>query len=97
MNQNELVLECLNSAFVSDPVAIQALCCMRVPCNKELVNHPLIPIDRFPGDERFVIGVLGLLNGILSSAGLRMISTEFSETDDENGHRKMIGFSTNKS
>ena len=86
------VLDCLNTAFQSDPVAIQALCCNRVPCNQALADHPTIPVDQFPGGDGCIVGAIGLVNGVLDSMDLPLVAMQFSDPLDESGRRKMIGF-----
>lgn len=66
----------LNEAFEIDPAAIFSLIqTNRVPCNYRLANHPAIIVDspkainvtNFP--DHPTVGFIGLLNGLLHSAG----------------------------
>lgn len=66
----EIIVNLLNDALKTDPRAIDALLCTRVPCNQAMVDHPYIVVgaknDR--GDYP-TLGVLGLLNGIAGLDG----------------------------
>ncbi len=91
MNDFDLVLKCLNSAVEDDPAAIQALCCNLVPCNDKLADHPLIPVDMFPGGG-FIIGTIGLINGILEAMNMPLVAMKFDDIPDSDGRRKFLGF-----
>lgn len=89
----ESFVEILNSAFAADQNAIHALCVNRVPCNTELAEHEFVEVMESPTlkGRCFQVGVVGLLNGLLVSAGLGKIAMRFSEADSS-GVKKIIGF-----
>jgi hypothetical protein len=53
----------LNQMVLIDPDATRALVETRVPCNQAMADHPTLQVQVAP-DESFLVGVLGLLNGI---------------------------------
>ncbi len=65
------VIEFLNSLVAIDSHALAELLCVRVPCNKDLADHPTVQVavggERSgytfirPGEYR--VGFLGVLNG----------------------------------
>ena len=67
----EAIVALMNELLEMDPVAVSALCHVRVPCNETLAAHPKVQVAllRDPaeaageGDE-YSVGLLGLLNGI---------------------------------
>jgi hypothetical protein len=80
------VLECLQIAFYADPAGMMSLVENRVPMNAALTEHPhmLLPGDPFPvdlshvpgaGTSRHLIGLLGILNMVLSPLQLPKIAT----------------------
>lgn len=72
--QFQAVLNCLNAAVASDPVAIENVLEHRVHCNRDLVAHPSIVVAN---DE--TVGALGLINGVLVAAGLPKVAASFNE------------------
>lgn len=63
---NDIVAR-LNSMLEADPKTITALfACKVTGCNAALVDHPTAQV-RAQHDDTFSIGVLGLLNGAVSS------------------------------
>lgn len=87
-------VEVMQSAFEADPNAIHALTCMRVPCGKALVDHPTVLVDRSPvlGRDLAQVGVMGLINGILSAMGQPLVALKFDDEQDEFGRHKLLGF-----
>ncbi len=69
----------LNEALDRDPAAITELVNMRVPCNKQLSDHPTIHTTVIEGVFR--LGVLGLLNGALGSSPSGVIGAEGQMND----------------
>lgn len=98
LDMNEFV-RVLNEAFEIDPAAIFSLVqTNRVPCNYPLANHPTIIIDSpkaINGDsgdsfhDHPTLGFLGLLNGLLHSAGYEKSIAAKWTTDDA---PRMLGF-----
>ena len=72
-------LDVLNDALARDPKAMTELVNMRVPCNKELSDHPTIHTTLMGADFR--LGVLGLLNGALGNSPTGVIGAEGQTTD----------------
>jgi hypothetical protein len=96
------VIALLNEAFMLDPAAIRALVDHRVPCNKELANHPTIQCGtaeswrkRRPKDHGvaentvYVVGLLGLLNGILGGTKGGPIAANYDLVCDTCGVRNV--------
>lgn len=56
----------LNRLFEKDPAIAHYLVCNRVPVGEDIVNDEYIYVDRnLVIPERYSLGILGLLNGIL--------------------------------
>jgi hypothetical protein len=82
------VVELLNDALKTDPAAVKALVGQRVPCNKELAEHPTIQV--LSVDEgQYKIGLLGFLNGMfgLTDAGRGAI-----EAIEDDATHEITGF-----
>lgn len=81
------IVRLLNSAYKADPEAVHALLVNRVPCNKELSDHPYIQVHRSQtlDDNAYNVGLLGIINGILSFRDRPFIQAKW-----EDG--KFIGF-----
>lgn len=86
-------VECLNKAFRRDPAVIYALICNRIPCSQELAEDPFILVDTIPVlDEKTpVVGLMGVLNGVLTANGMPNVAMIFSEPNAR-GQRKCVGF-----
>jgi len=96
-------LRVLNEAYEADPDALDALVSSRHICNQALADHPFIqvgtivtcyedggaPIGR--KDELYMIGLLGVINGICEPLTGRRIAASFSEPDSE-GRSQLLGF-----
>jgi hypothetical protein len=93
----------LTEAFKADPGAMHALLCNRVPCNEALADDPFIPVDGVPqqvqqaGETQtrtlFQVGLLSLVNGIMSTQCQPPIEAIFSDTEDEKTKRHaLLGF-----
>lgn len=54
----------LNEALRADPLALQQLLAVRVPCTEELGRHPSVQVMQEADGSR-TVGVLGLINGCL--------------------------------
>ena len=67
------VIEYLNSLVKADPLAMRALICNRVPCNRELAEHPTCQVGQW--QEGFHVGIVGVINGMFGVFG-----------EDEEGH-----------
>ncbi len=64
----------LNDALALDPKAITELVNLRVECNKDLVNHPLIQSGVYGGVAK--VGVLGILNGVIGDSPTGVVGAE---------------------
>lgn len=86
-------LDCLNSAFAADPAAMAALISNRVPCNQALADHPYVVVDqhRTIVTEGGMVGMLGILNGVLSAHGLPIVVAKW-EAKEEDEWSKLVGF-----
>jgi hypothetical protein len=58
----------LNQIHRADPTVMPVLIGHRVPCNRELGDHPTVQVGLIDGadknDQRYEVGLLGILNGI---------------------------------
>jgi hypothetical protein len=62
----QYLLAYMNDLFAADPDAISALCELRVPANKRLLDHPTAVVSSINVEGDFArIGLLGVLNGAL--------------------------------
>lgn len=53
----------LNEIAATDPLAIDTLLKIRVPCNKAMADHPMVQVFSVEGGG--MVGMLGILNGIV--------------------------------
>ena len=53
----------LNEAFKIDPKSVEMLFSFRVPCNKEMLDHPTVQVGTLGNSDFYVYGIIGLLNG----------------------------------
>lgn len=85
----EQVIEYLNSIYKADPSAIHWLLINRVPCtNDNLLNHPhFIVGNNCAAEGTHTAGVLGMINGMLTSLGLEKVALSFDDTT-----HKCLGF-----
>lgn len=87
------VLKCLNSAYKADPNAISTMLINVVPCNQKLIAHPDVIVETDIGPNRMAtVRALGLINGVLTAAGLPRIATKWSDTKGKNGRYDFVGF-----
>ena len=96
IEQFNAVLECLNSAYKADPVAMHALNSLRFPTNEAMLNHPHVEVanhQMFPG---YTVGVLGLINGVMRAMGLPNIASKWEKKDAETGRMELVGFGPEK-
>lgn len=89
----QTMLRVLNEAFASDPDAMHALICNRVPCNEALANHPTVQVQVVPRPTgmRFAVGMLGVLSGLSETLTGKRVAAKFSEPD-ASGVSVVIGF-----
>ncbi len=85
--QQKAIIDALNGAFARDPDAIRALLCIRMPCNKALLNDPFVQVNTVPmiSEESCDVGMLGVINGILAAANLPLVASKWKDG-------KMLGF-----
>ncbi len=79
----ERVVELLNGMLEMDRPAVGALIANRVPCNRELADHPTVQVGRQHGG--FHVGLLGIVNGICGiddATGWGAITAVFDEPED---------------
>jgi len=76
-------IEYLNSTCESDPLAIRALLCLRIPCNQALADHPTAQVnDNWP--EGDTISIIDLLNGLFDVDNRGWGAISYLISDDEN-------------
>lgn len=93
LEQTHSAISALNNAFKSDPKAIWTLFNAYTTCNEELANHPTVQVlaQEVEGKERFTVGTLGIINGVIEAALGHRICIMTSEPND-NGQRELLGF-----
>lgn len=64
----QTTVDYLNELLEIDPTSIQTLIDTRVPCNAEMANHETVQVA-LADDNKFTLGPLGLLNGLLGRDG----------------------------
>ena len=90
MKNIEKVVKVLNDALKADPNAIHALLCNRVPCNRELVDHPTIVVESNPvmfDKNLYTVGMLGVLNGVIKPLTGKRIAAKFYDKTNQ-----LVGF-----
>jgi len=72
------IVDFMNELVTFDKVAIAMLIENRMPCNKELGEHPTVQTMILDG--KYYVGLLGILNGIcgVDESGYGLISVEFA-------------------
>lgn len=58
-------VEFLNSLLTVDDLAISSLINNRIPCNRELADHPHVQVTA--SRSGYLVGMLGILNGIFGT------------------------------
>lgn len=70
----------LHVAFRSDRDALRTLFSVRVPCNEALADGPFIVVEETDGPTTaWTVGVLGLINGVLTAAGQPLVAAIYSD------------------
>jgi hypothetical protein len=94
MSEIQSVLDSLNEAYRRDPLAIRALLINVVPCNEDLANHRDIQVHDFgtPNGVGYMVGTLGVINGVLASIGLPLVASMWSDSVDASGSKTLLGF-----
>ena len=91
-NISERMLKTLNEALAADPTAIERLVEYRVSCNDRLADHPHVVVQDNVVASGNSVGMMGILNGILSAAGLPKIAAQWETPDGLPIPPKLIGF-----
>ena len=70
------VIALLNEAVALDRKAMENLLNARVECNEALADHPTIQVSNYFVPGKYVVGILGILNGIfgISETGFGVIA-----------------------
>ena len=85
----------LTRAFVADPEAVKKLFEFRVPCNQQLADDPMVIVND-EGDGTFTVGLLGIINGIITDIQLRnkcdveLVASVYSDDNQLLGFSKYI-------
>ncbi len=88
-NVSEIAVELLNEFYKADPEACAMFFAQSVVCNKAVENHPHIIVGGIEGTS--AVGVLGVINGILTASGNPKIAKITTDTFD-GSREKIIGF-----
>lgn len=86
------VLKTLNDAIAADCMALQVLLNVRVPCTVDLLDHKTIECS---GDWPYRhpnVGALGIINGILRSAGIPTICSVLDDNGDPQHGQQLVAF-----
>ncbi len=78
-------LKVLNEALAADPACIEIMVKRRCRCNDALANHPTIQValDDDPPTTyvpSYLVGILGLLNGVIEAATGERVAAVFDES-----------------
>jgi hypothetical protein len=88
------IVDLLNELTELDRPAVAALIANRVPCIRELAEHPTVQVGAQHGG--FSVGLLGILNGLcgVNDRGWGVIAAKFEDaTEKEFG--ALLGFEVN--
>ena len=88
--QVQIMVKALNAAVNANKAAMHALLINRVPVGQEMIDDPHMVVDSMPGSQSYSLGMLGVINGILSSVGMPRIAARWEKEVDE-GHN-FVGF-----
>lgn len=58
------IVDFMNELVKIDADAVSMLCNTRVPCNKEMLNHPTVQAGSVGEDSTDRVGMIGILNGL---------------------------------
>lgn len=86
----DAMVDILNQAFEADPGAMHALLCNCVPANQALLDMPHILVDAHTPQFK-TLSMMGVINGMLSAAGLQKVAAKWSAPDEE-GWCVLLGF-----
>ena len=86
----EQAVKILNEALERDPEAVVQLMNLRVPCNERLAGHSAIQANR--ATDGYRLGILGLLNGILSGGTTGAIGAQGTVETDSGRFRRINRF-----
>lgn len=87
----------LNELLKLDYDCVHALVANRVPCNKQLADHPTVQAQDYSDDPKFRVGLLGFLNGLfgvredgmgticMMVEGVKIVGFALTPTNDSNG------------
>lgn len=85
------IVDMLNEILAIDPVALSELGRLSVPCNKKLAEHPTVQVRATAGKHDYRVGLLGILNGVLSKSSPGIIEAVVDDEDDN----KLLRFQVN--
>ena len=91
------VVDFLNSILEIDEQAIRNMWNAKVPCSKELAEHPTVIVGNGEDPETYCLTFLGLINGVfgfnkedIGSIGLEMEVDEFDHWKAKKLHRFLV-------
>ncbi len=82
------VVKLLNDLLYIDPNACRTLLQFKVHCNSNMLNHPHIQVSAQHEDSVVQVGIVGILNGVLSKLGIPRIRMIYMED-------VLVGFDVN--
>lgn len=83
------IVHMLNEILAIDPVAVSELGRLSVPCNRKLAEHSTVQVRATAGKHDYRVGLLGILNGVLSKSSPGVIQ---AIVDDDNDNNKLLRF-----
>jgi hypothetical protein len=91
------IVDLLNKLFEMDPMAIEALVTNKVPCNRKIANHKTVTVStRIGKRDCYMVGMLGVLQGIVGLDGEGIEGLYENKGDEENQDWRLIGFRMKK-
>lgn len=81
------VTSLMNELLALDPDAVCRIVETRVQCGDRVAGHPHVQVSSDNGNPPYMLGIMGILNGIIGADGKRFVIANL----DENG--RVVGFS----
>lgn len=76
------IVHMLNEILAIDPVAVSELGRLSVPCNRKLAEHSTVQVRATAGKHDYRVGLLGILNGVLSKSSPGVIQAIVDDGDN---------------
>jgi len=86
------VIDYLNSVHAADPAAVHSLLCNYVPTTLAMEEHPHAVIITLGATGTRAIGMLGVLNGLLTSLELPRVAAKWEVASAPDKPHRFVGF-----